>query len=180
MTTVPAASLKLIFTQLPVMEYVGETLVTGPMERPLEASFAASSSPEKVYVQVLYLKSTAASKGSMLSQGPSPLSADAIPAEAQLIVQINDRVPYIRGEGCMIRPITLFPFPKKAIDGLDYGRVKGIIDLEMAIPAQMRDDIELQVCRRCPVYEYGRSGGVLLDDETTKAAVLEIIKGGEQ
>jgi 2-oxoglutarate ferredoxin oxidoreductase subunit alpha len=92
---------------------------------------------------------------------------------------IND----LRAEGVkigMIRPITLFPFPKKAIDGLDYGRVKGIIDLEMAIPAQMRDDIELQVCRRCPVYEYGRSGGVLLDDETTKAAVLDIIKGGEQ
>ena len=80
----------------------------------------------------------------------------------------------------MIRPITLFPFPKKSIDSLDYSRVKGVIDIEMAIPAQMREDIELQVCRRCPVYEYGRSGGILLDDESTMKAVLKIIEGGEQ
>ncbi len=80
----------------------------------------------------------------------------------------------------LIRPITLFPFPKKSIDGLDYSRVKGVIDIEMAIPAQMREDIELQVCRRCPVYEYGRSGGILLDDETTQAAIMRIIEGGEQ
>lgn len=80
----------------------------------------------------------------------------------------------------MIRPITLFPFPKASIDGLDYSKVKGIIDIEMAIPAQMRDDIELQVARRCPVYEYGRSGGMLLDDETTRAAIVKIIEGGER
>ena len=79
----------------------------------------------------------------------------------------------------MIRPITLFPFPKKSIDQLDYSRVKGIIDIEMSIPSQMREDIELQVARRCPVYEYGRSGGILLDDETTLENIRKII-GGEQ
>ena len=88
----------------------------------------------------------------------------------------------LRAEGVkigMIRPITLFPFPKKSIDRLDYSRVKGIIDIEMSIPSQMREDIELQVARRCPVYEYGRSGGILLDDETTLENINKII-GGEQ
>lgn len=36
------------------------------------------------------------------------------------------------------------------------------------------------VLGRAPVYEYGRSGGILLDDESTKAAVRKIIEGGEQ
>ena len=88
----------------------------------------------------------------------------------------------LREEGVkigMIRPITLFPFPKKSIDGLDYDKVKGIIDIEMSIPCQMREDIELQVARRCPVYEYGRSGGVLLDDATTLENIKKIIAGGE-
>ena len=49
----------------------------------------------------------------------------------------------------------------------------------MTIPAQMREDIELQVMGRCPVYEYGRSGGVLLDDEGVLEAIREIINGGE-
>ncbi len=77
----------------------------------------------------------------------------------------------------MIRPITLFPFPKASIRNLDYGRVKAIIDVEMTVPAQMRDDIELQVMGRCPVYEYGRSGGCLLDDDSTLEAVVDIIEG---
>ena len=80
----------------------------------------------------------------------------------------------------LIRPITLFPFPKKAISGLDYSRVKGLIDIEMSIPALMREDIELQVLGRAPVYEYGRSGGILVDDESTQAAIMKIIEGGEQ
>ena len=88
----------------------------------------------------------------------------------------------LRQEGCkvgMVRPITLYPFPKASLDNLDYDKVKGIIDIEMTIPAQMRDDIELQVKGRCPVYEYGRSGGVLLDDEGVYEAVAKIVKGGE-
>ena len=89
----------------------------------------------------------------------------------------------LREEGIklgLIRPITLFPFPKKSIANLDYTKVKGLIDIEMSIPALMREDIELQVLGRAPVYEYGRSGGILLDDEITKAAVRKIIEGGEQ
>ncbi len=79
----------------------------------------------------------------------------------------------------LIRPITLFPFPKKSIRELDYSRVKGIIDIEMTVPAQMRDDIELQVMGRCPVHEYGRSGGVLLDDDGVYEAIESIVKEGE-
>ena len=80
----------------------------------------------------------------------------------------------------LIRPITLYPFPKKTIHDLDYSRVKGIIDIEMTIPAQMREDIELQVMERCPVYEYGRSGGILLDDDGVLEAIEEIVSGGVQ
>lgn len=80
----------------------------------------------------------------------------------------------------LIRPITLYPFPKNSIRNLDYSRVKGIIDIEMTIPAQMRDDIELQVMGRCPVYEYGRSGGCLLDDDGVYEAIKEVITGGAE
>lgn len=93
----------------------------------------------------------------------------------------KEAIMELRKEGYkigMIRPITLFPFPKKTIHDLDYSRVKGIIDIEMTIPAQMREDIELQVAERCPVYEYGRSGGCLLDDEGVYDAIKEILTGG--
>ena len=94
----------------------------------------------------------------------------------------KEAVLKLREEGYkvgLIRPITLFPFPKKSIHDLDYSRVKGIIDVEMTIPAQMRDDIELQVLERCPVYEYGRSGGCLLDDDGVYEAIKDIVAGGE-
>ncbi|MDD6021834.1 MAG: 3-methyl-2-oxobutanoate dehydrogenase subunit VorB [Acutalibacteraceae bacterium] len=76
----------------------------------------------------------------------------------------------------MIRPITIYPFPRKSLSELDYNKVKAIIDIEMTIPAQMRDDIELPVQGRCPVYEYGRSGGVLLDDDGVYQAIEKIVK----
>lgn len=92
----------------------------------------------------------------------------------------------LREEGVkigLIRPITLFPFPKASLHDLDYNRVKGIIDVEMTIPAQMREDIELQVMERCPVKEYGRSGGNLLDDEGVYNGIVKAIKeieGGKE
>ncbi len=95
----------------------------------------------------------------------------------------KEAVLKLRAEGVkigLIRPITLFPFPKKSIDNLDYDKVKCIIDIEMTIPAQMRDDIELQVKGRCPVYEYGRSGGCLLDDDGVYEAICDIVDGGDE
>ena len=94
----------------------------------------------------------------------------------------KEAVLRLREEGYkvgMIRPITLYPFPKASLNNLDYTKVKGVIDIEMTIPAQMREDIELQVKDRCPVYEYGRSGGMLLDDEGVYEAIAKIVKGGE-
>ena len=78
----------------------------------------------------------------------------------------------------MIRPITLYPFPKESFRKLNYEQVKGIIDVELAIPAQMHDDIELEVKGRAPIYEYCRSGGLLFDDDGVYAAVRKILDGG--
>ena len=86
----------------------------------------------------------------------------------------------LRKEGIklgLIRPITLYPFPKKALDNLDYNRVKAIIDVEMAIPCQMEDDIALQVMGRAPILKYAHSGGVTLKNEETTAAIRALIGG---
>ena len=86
----------------------------------------------------------------------------------------------LRREGIkigLIRPITLYPFPKKALYDLDYSRVKVIIDVEMAIPCQMVDDIALEVMERAPILQYGRSGGITLKNEETTAAIKALIGG---
>lgn len=81
----------------------------------------------------------------------------------------------------MIRPITLFPFPEKSFASLDPKKVKAVIDVEMAIPGQMSEDVRAAV-KDIPVFEHGHSGGVLLDDVDVKNAVMGIIEKveGEQ
>lgn len=86
----------------------------------------------------------------------------------------------LRKEGVkigLIRPITLLPFPKKAISELDYNRVKAIIDVEMSLPVQMYDDISLQVMGRAPILTYGHAGGVVLMNEETLEKIREMIGG---
>lgn len=86
----------------------------------------------------------------------------------------------LRGEGIkigMIRPIYLVPFPKASLHDLDYKRVKAIIDVEMAIPAQMQDDIAQQVMERAPILTYGRSGGNTLKNDETTNAIRALIGG---
>jgi 2-oxoglutarate ferredoxin oxidoreductase subunit alpha len=79
----------------------------------------------------------------------------------------------------MIRPITLFPFPEKSFASLDKDKVKAIIDIEMAIPGQMSEDVRASV-KDIPVYEYGHSGGVLLDDVDVKSGIMNIINKIEE
>ena len=59
----------------------------------------------------------------------------------------------------LLRPITLFPFPKDALVEL-AGKVKGILSVEMSA-GQMVEDIKLFVEGRVPVDHYGRMGGII-------------------
>ena len=59
----------------------------------------------------------------------------------------------------LIRPITLWPFPKKAFDALGE-QVKGFLCVEMSILGQMRDDVVLACGNRRPVEDYGESANV--------------------
>ena len=86
----------------------------------------------------------------------------------------------LRKEGLkigLIRPITLYPFPNKVLHDLDYSRVKAIIDVEMAIPCQMVEDIAAQVMERAPILQYGHSGGITIKNEDTTVAIKALIGG---
>lgn len=76
----------------------------------------------------------------------------------------------------LIRPITISPFPYDTFADLDFNRVKGILDVEMSIPAQMRWDIDHAVQGRTPIRECLRSGGQLLTNDQVMKAAEELIK----
>ena len=59
----------------------------------------------------------------------------------------------------LLRPITLWPFPTKAIQELS-GKVQTIMCVEINA-GQMVDDVRLAVEGRCPVSHYGRMGGMV-------------------
>ena len=59
----------------------------------------------------------------------------------------------------LLRPITLWPFPKKEIDAL-CSHVKGFLVPELNA-GQMVEDVRLIVNGRVPVEHYGRMGGML-------------------
>lgn len=59
----------------------------------------------------------------------------------------------------LFRPITLFPFPKKALRNM-VGKVKGILSIEMSA-GQMVEDIRLSVECKVKVEHFGRYGGIV-------------------
>jgi len=88
-------------------------------------------------------------------------------------------VKQLRAEGIkagLIRPITVSPFPYDAFKELDFNQVKGILDVEMSIPAQMRWDIDFAVQGRCPIRECRRSGGQLLTNDQVLEGARQLIK----
>ena len=70
----------------------------------------------------------------------------------------------------LIRPITLWPFPDKAIKAA-VPTAKQFLCVEMSM-GQMVDDVRLAVNGAKPVSFYGRTGGVI----PTPAEVLDQIK----
>ena len=88
-------------------------------------------------------------------------------------------VKKLREEGIkagMIRPIKVSPFPYDTFANLDFNQVKGILDVEMSIPAQMKFDIEHAVHGRTQINECLRSGGQLLTNDQVYDAARKLIK----
>lgn len=88
-------------------------------------------------------------------------------------------VDILRKEGKkvgLIRPITVHPFPYKSFDKIDYNKCKGILDVEMSIPAQFVKDVEAGVKGRCPIDTCLCSGGNIMSREAVIEAVNKIIE----
>ena len=75
----------------------------------------------------------------------------------------------------LIRPITLWPFPKEAFKRVT-GRVKSFISVELNM-GQMVEDIRLASECRVPVYLCNRAGGMIPSPEEVYAAILNAEKG---
>ena len=89
-------------------------------------------------------------------------------------------VELLRKEGKkvgLIRPITVSPFPYQAFDRLNYANLKGILDVEMSIPAQFVEDVKAGVKERCPIHTCLCSGGNIMSREKVIEAVNSILEG---
>ena len=87
---------------------------------------------------------------------------------SQKVVQMGREKGYKIG---LIRPITLWPFPKQAI--AKYAdKVKGFISIEMNA-GQMVEDVKLAVNGKAPVAHYGRMGGMMASPSEVLNAIEE-------
>ncbi|MFC4666047.1 3-methyl-2-oxobutanoate dehydrogenase subunit VorB [Falsiporphyromonas endometrii] len=75
----------------------------------------------------------------------------------------------------LLRPITLWPFPKKAI-AEHANKVKGMLSVELNA-GQMVEDVRLAVNGKVPVEHYGRMGGMIFTpDEVLDALKAKLMK----
>jgi 2-oxoglutarate ferredoxin oxidoreductase subunit alpha len=72
----------------------------------------------------------------------------------------------------LLRPITLWPFPKAALNAL-ADRVKAFVSVEMSM-GQMVDDVRLAVNGKAPVHFYGRTGGMIPTVEDVAAEITKL------
>jgi len=77
----------------------------------------------------------------------------------------------------LLRPITIWPFPKKQINDLAEKGVKGFLTVEMSA-GQMVEDVRLAVNGRVKVEHFGRLGGVVHSPEEVADALEQKIIGG--
>lgn len=75
-----------------------------------------------------------------------------------------------------LRPITLWPFPKKRIRELAE-KVKDILVVEMSL-GQMVEDVRLSVEGRANVHLHARPGGSLISPEEVLETIIKIKKEG--
>ena len=78
----------------------------------------------------------------------------------------------------LIRPITLWPFPKKAFAAA-ADKVKAFISVEMSM-GQMIEDVKLATECKKPVTLCNRAGGMIPSPEQVLEAIIEANKGGDK
>ncbi len=87
-------------------------------------------------------------------------------------------VEMARAEGYkvgLLRPITLYPYPHKAVEALAKRGIKGFLSAELNA-GQMVEDVKLAVNGAAPVEHYGRQGGMIFSpDEVLEALKSKII-----
>ena len=89
-------------------------------------------------------------------------------------------VNQLRAQGIragLIRPITVYPFPQDAYDRVDYSRVKGVLDIEMSIPALFVEDVRAAVKDRSPIETCLCSGGNIMSRSAIIEAAKRIVEG---
>ena len=83
-------------------------------------------------------------------------------------------VDLLRDEGYkvgLIRPIKVNPFPTESFEKLDYSKVRGILSVEMSVPALFAVDVANAVHGRTPIETCLTSGGIIIDrDDVLDAA----------
>lgn len=87
-------------------------------------------------------------------------------------------VDLLREEGKkvgLLRPITLWPFPKQVLAELAE-RVERLLVIELS-NGQMVEDVRLAVLGSCPVEFYGRMGGVVPTAEEVLKVILSYLEG---
>ncbi len=86
----------------------------------------------------------------------------------------------LREEGIkagLFRPITLWPFPEKALHDLaGEDHVKVILDVELSSSGQMLDDVRLAVEGQKPIRFVGRAGGAIPSVEEIVEAAKAALK----
>ncbi|MDR3565865.1 MAG: 3-methyl-2-oxobutanoate dehydrogenase subunit VorB [Negativicutes bacterium] len=77
----------------------------------------------------------------------------------------------------LIRPITVWPFPEKAIAAV-APKVKAFLTLELSA-GQMVEDVRLAVNGQKPVYHWGRMGGMIPSPKEVLAQITRIMQDKE-
>jgi 2-oxoisovalerate ferredoxin oxidoreductase alpha subunit len=76
----------------------------------------------------------------------------------------------------LLRPKTLYPFPKDALLAFASRPGRQIVSVELS-NGQMRDDILLTVGSRCPVHLLNRMGGHVVEQDQVLAKIRELARG---
>lgn len=87
-------------------------------------------------------------------------------------------VQKLREEGIkvgMLRPVTLFPFPKERIAQICKDKVKAVLTVEMARPAMFYEDVSMYLDKDIPHHVCTRAGGVIITPEEVEEAFRKIL-----